>query len=312
MIFKSKVSNKKVVNDQGDTLPVLLDTRRRSTLYLRLIKFLEEHPVSGPLLLLLPVVLIVGTFGWLVGGLRPPSFKYVVDASRTIYLDLFGGEQQLTDATNIAADLARFTDGYDSYDVAATSLYDLATSVRRETFESILKMPNGKVRILVLDPRLAFENEGRAQFIALSRQFGDTPQLTLAECLVSTFALGATSEDFKQKYGNAFEVRFYRETYPEASKIGYYILGRSYQKYSSHDLNRRIDIIIPYNNPAETGVDSPFRIAWRIKDRPDNARVLQYTAEFKNVWNSSIPSAEVLGSLPPLLTLTTREKNGGK
>jgi hypothetical protein len=294
----------KIPDDQNDGPAVRVDTKRRSTAYLKLIKFLEEHPIRGPALLLLPIMLIVGILGWLAGGLRPPSFKYVADASREAYLDLFGGEQQLEEATEISRDLARFTDDYDAFDVAATALYSVTLS--RKKFESVLKMPDGKVRILVLDPRLAFDGAGKAQFIALSSEFGDPPELMLAQCLTSTFALSALAGDFKPKYGQRFEVRFYRTAYPEASRTGHFLLGRSAQRYHLHDANRRFDFIVPYDNPAESGKDSPFRLAWRIKDRPENAKVQRYTAQFRDVWSSASPMEEVLNSLPSLLTLTTR------
>jgi hypothetical protein len=297
-----------VVNRQNGKEPnVSVAIRRRSTLYLSLVKFLEDHNVLGPLLILL-AILVIGSVGWLIGGSRAPSLTYASQAFRTVYLDLFGGMQKLDDATDINNDLMRFSEGYDSYDIAATSLFNLATSSKREMFETILKQPNGRVRIIVLDPRIALEEDKKSEFTALSRQFGDSPQLTLAECLVSTFALAAINEEFSQVYGQRFQVRFYRRPYPDAAKFGHYLLGRSYQKYSMNNPNRRFDMIVPYGNPAEVGKDSPHRTAWRIKDSAENSLVKQYGEEFEFEWNVAIPLDEVLRSLPSPLTLADKKK----
>jgi hypothetical protein len=289
---------------------VLVAIRRRSTLYLRVVKFLEDHSILGPLLVLVPILIIAGGIGWLIGGSRTPSLTYGIQFFRTVALDFFGGAQELGDATDINNDLMRFSNGYDSYDIAATSLFNLATSSKREMFESILKQPNGRVRIIVLDPRIALEEDKKSEFTALSRQFGESPPLTFAECLVSTFALAGINADFRGLYGQRFQVRFYRTPYPAAAKFGHFLLGRSYQKYSTHDPNRRFDIIVPYNNPVEVGKDSPHRNAWRIKDRAQNDLVRQYGQEFEFEWNAGIPLDEILNSLPSSLSLANNTNKG--
>jgi hypothetical protein len=284
--------------------------RRRSTLYLRMVKFLEDHHVLGPLLLLLPILIGSGGVGWLIGGSRAPSLTYASQAFRTAYLDVFGGAQKLKDATDINNDLMRFSNGYDSYDVAATSLFILATSSNLEMFETILKQPNGRVRIMVLDPRIALEEDKKSEFIALSHQFGDSPEQTFTECLVSTYALAKINDAFSKVYGQRFQVRFYRSQYPNAAKFGHYLLGRSYQKYSLNNPNHRFDIIVPYNNPSEVGKDSPHRGAWRIKDSAQNDLVKQYREEFEIEWNAGIPLDEVLRSLPSPLDVANKRNKG--
>jgi hypothetical protein len=270
--------------------------KRRTKTGLLVVKFYETHPILSVSVVVL-AIMAAGVIGWLLGGSRSPSLSYAKQAGEALWLDSFGGEQVLRDATEINEDLLRFSNKYDRFDVAATSLFNLATSYRPEVFETILRRPNGRVRILVLDPRLGFDQNTKLQFETLASQFGDPPQLTLAECLASTFALARLKNGFKSKYEDRFQVRFYRNPYDKGVLPGHFLLGRSYQKYSSLEPTRRFDIIIPYDNPSEVGRDSPHRQAWRIKDRADNTLVVHYRDEFEAEWSSSVPLEEVLRGL---------------
>jgi hypothetical protein len=284
---------------------------RRSNWRLLLERELDDH---GPWRLAAAGLLglaLVGGAGWLIGGSKRPSFAYGVEVMRVVALDLWGGEQPLDNALDIHNELMIFQDdNYNAFDIAATSVYSLATQFKKGVFEKILDKKEGRVRILMLDPRLALDKDGKSKFEALSWQLGDSPRVTFAQCLVSTFALAEIADALKE-YGRRFEVRFYRAPVPGATP-GHFLLGRSYSKYKRADPSRRFDIIIPYTDPHEVGIDSPLRRSWRIKDAPQNDKVKAYAEAFEAAWRTAAPLAEVMLSLPSPLEMKLNFEITGK
>lgn len=285
-------------------------TKRKSWIQLRLEKELDDHHMwrLGPLLFV-AIFVISGlswglgwNMGWSMGWDKTASFSYSGKAYRQLYLNLFGGEIAYEHAFKVYDALEAFEQpGYNSFDIAAINIYTTATSYRRNKFEAILKRPQGRVRILLLDPRMALKEKTREKFNKVSGNFGDPADITFAECYLSTLALIKAKKDL-EKYGDRFQVRFYSKPHPDADE-NYYILGRSYHKYSTIDTSMRFDIIVPYGNKKEKNIDSGLRRAYLIKDAPKNNRVVKYTSAFEKVWETSTPISEITKEMPDIMSL---------
>src|SRR5262249_25027265 len=144
-----------------------------------------------------------------------------------------------------------------------------------------------KVRVLVLDPRVAGAPDGKEQFELLARQFGRDPLVLLEECRYSTATLLALQEQL----GERLEVRFYRQP-ARGAQDHFFLPGRSYHKYNSDAPSRRLDVIVPYVP------DGPEATAWgegmlRVKDRPDHEQVKRYTEAFGQLWDQAASIEEL-------------------
>ncbi len=280
--------------------------KRKSLIRLVLERELDDHQMwrLGPLLFVLVISINIFSWGlgWSMGWYKKASFSYSVKAYNELYLNIFGGEIAYDNAFKVYDALEAFEQpGYNAFDIAAITIYTTATSYRRGKFENILKRQGGRIRILLLDPRMAFKDNSRADFRAMSHNFGDPASITFAECYLSTIAL-IEAKKALAKYGDRFQVRFYSKPHPDAVE-NYFILGRSYHKYSTKDKNSRFDIIVPYGNKKEKNVDSALRRAYLVKDAPGNARVVQYTTAFDKVWETAAPISEIAKELPDIMSL---------
>jgi hypothetical protein len=289
----------------------VLRQNRRSNWRLRLDKEIDDHGLWRLMIVGITVIAVAAGAGWALGGSKRPSLRYIQQSIRFLCFDLLGGEQNIDNALDIHNDIIFFNNNeYNAMDIMATSIYVLSNIYSKERFESILKKPGSRIRILVLDPRLGLETKQVERFSALADAFGDAPEITLMQCILSARELFYLSKEF-EKYGKQFEVRFYRDRYAKAAN-GHFLLGRSYQKYSRANPNNRVDFLVPYDRVAEDGVDSPLRMAWRIKDMPDNPRVKAYSQAFEEIWRGATPMETVMKTLPSVMELKVKTLEGDR
>ncbi len=297
------------MTENGDDNKEML-TKRRSWFRLALEKELDDHQMwrLGPLIF--AIIFSISSLswglgwnmGWSMGWYKNASFSYSGKAYGQLYLNLFGGEMTYDRAFKVYDALEAFEQpGYNSFDIAAINIYTTATSYRKEKFKKILDRPGGRIRILLLDPRMALKKETIDSFKAMSSNFGDPTDITFAECYLSTLALIKAKKDLAE-YGDRFQIRFYSKPYFEAEK-NYFILGRSYHKYSTTDKFNRFDIIVPYGNKKEKNIDSGLRRAYLVKNSPENTRVVRYTAAFDKVWATAAPISEIAKEMPDIMSL---------
>ena len=231
--------------------------------------------------------------GWSLGGMKYPSWIYVKESTRQISLGVFGGKQKIDRAVDIYNELEIFgLPGYDSFDIKATTLYVTATSFR-PMFQNIISENGGEIRILVLNPLMGLYSETQNEFASLAEKFGNTSEELLAESWLTVVFL----KKLKQDLGRKFNIRFFDSYVVNMSEREYLIRGRSYHKYNKNNPKERFDIIVPYEQQKEEGMDSNERVAWRIRNRENSKLVKDHMKEFEDLWSKSITLQEVLNQM---------------
>jgi hypothetical protein len=270
-----------------------LRTRRKSNLELWIERVIDDHGVWPLLFALVTVLVFVTASAWSLGGAQRPSLHYSYEGLRLLWLEFLGGTQQIDRAVEIHDELTSFDDvSYNGLDIEATTLYVTGTTFKKNQFEAILKRPQGRVRILVLDPRLADRPSEVDKFKYLAESFDNTPEVLLAECRLTAATLLQLRTQLSS-FGDQFAVRFYSRPANGAPK-GQFLLGRSYHRYSIAQPERRFDLIVPYGQQSENGIDSPSRKAFRSKDRPNDPVVQQYVASFDQLWAGATPIEDIM------------------
>ena len=278
--------SKKDKEDKG----VEVSSKRRSNLRLKIEKWWDEHPTLLFITLLL-VLFIVGVLGWAFGGGKSPSWQNIANAYHAQLLESFDGRQERKGALTIYSDLKDFDrESYNAFDVMATTLYLSAVTMKNH-YRQIIQQRKGRVRALVLDPRLVVSGESNNKFNEFAKYWKITPEEFLAKCWLSTRALAG----LQQELGKNFQVRVYDTAQPEAVK-GQFIIGRSYQKYSLTNPWERFDVIVPYENESYLAQKQRSRPYWRMKNRFDDEKVKKYTSSFEKLWEQSILLEEVLAT----------------
>lgn len=254
---------------------------------------IDDYGVWPLLFASVTVLVFLTASAWSLGGAQRPSLHYSYEGIRLLWLELFGGSQQIDRAVEIHDELTSFDDAsYNGLDIEATTLYVTGTTFKKSQFEAILKRPHGRVRILVLDPRLADHPTEVDKFKHLAKSFDNTPEVLSAECRLTAATLLQLKTQLSS-FGDQFAVRFYSSPANGAPK-GQFLLGRSYHRYSIAQPEKRFDLIVPYGEQRENGVDSPYRKALRSKDRPDDPVVRQYVASFDQLWAGATPIDDIM------------------
>src|SRR5579859_5036974 len=126
--------------------------------WMRLAAFIQDHPRIAIVACAI-VGLVLGVGVYVVGGSNKPARMTLKQSWRLLCFQVLGGEQEVPRAIDIYDELlVLHDDRYDRLDIAAVSLYVTATSFQ-DLLGEFVRVRKGRVRILILDPRLSQRDE---------------------------------------------------------------------------------------------------------------------------------------------------------
>ncbi len=252
--------------------------------WLKITAFMEDHPrlsVGAGVLLLA---------AFLFYGIRLGGFAHFRESAARWRVETFGGAHHVDRSVRIPDVILSFQDRqYDQLDVVAMTAVNLKGTAFRKELREMAADPDGRIRIVALDPRLGEpEHPGHAKFVALAEAFGQKQWEYRARSWHSASVLLHLKEDL----GDAIEIRFL-STASEGAHPPFLTAGRAAHLYFSDNPKKRLDIVVP--RPDEpTGTDSFTHPGTIYIDRPKNGQVVKFTAQFNELWEKATPLDDAL------------------
>jgi len=256
---------------------------RSRYLWLKLSAWIEDHPrLSITTSTLLAALLIF--YATVLRGC-----SHFQESGDRWMLETFGGVHHVDRAVrtpDVVLSLRRFD--YDRLDSTLPTAGHFGGTAFRTELKSLVDR-GGFIRINSLDARLADpDHPGHTRFLATAAAFGMTPSELTARCWYSISVLLHLKKDL----GDKIEIRLFA-TPDEQAQTDHFCIGRSSHAYHHGDTGKRLDIIVP--RPSEpTGLDSFNHPGTIIKNRPENADVVRFTAAFERLWQQGTPIDDVL------------------
>ena len=270
--------------EKSDSVPVQLPWVRHQ--WRKVTAWIEDHPL--PTLLagggLLAAVVFYGT--------RLNGYNHAAESLVRWKLDNFGGVQRVERSIEVAGVVLSFArQSYDRLDAMTLTTAHLGATAFRQEFREISGRPNGLVRVLTLDPRLAdADHPHHGAFV----KYGEAEQLEPWEFSARVWHCCAVLLHLKRELGPRVEVRLVSAPAPDATPP-YFSIGRSVHVWRSADPNRRLDVLVPEPHKP-VAADSFTAPALIIKDRPDHQEARRFEKAFAAMWETAVPIDSALQS----------------
>ena len=250
--------------------------RRRQ--WMRFIATLQDHPrVSCGLFL------GVLAFAW-VYLVPMRGFAHFSESMHRWRLEAFGGKIKVDQAIRLYDTILSFEpEKFDRLDVISIAWSYVPGTAFRDELATIINDRKGRVRMVTIDPRLAYESHpNHADFEALAKAFGQNKWEFEARCWYSTAVLLTLHHDFP----DGFEVRFLEKPL-DGAPSPYFAPARWGNAYLSEDPAVSLVMINPRSAEFE-GAD-PMSLPGSVyKNRPNNAEVLKYQHLFDEAWANAL------------------------
>ncbi len=243
------------------------------------VAWVEDHPKTSLAALFLGLGFVY------FYGVQLRGVSHLRESFARWRMERFGGVHTVDRSVQIYDVLLSFEPApFDRLDVVSMSSVHIGGRSFVEELGAIVEEPGGRVRVVTLDPRMSSAAHPRhGDFVALGRAFGQEPWVFAAKVWHSA----ATMIDLEDRLGDGFEVRFVSAGLPEAH-APFFSFGRSAHAYRSADPSRRVDVVVARPGSPD-GSDSLTHPAEIIRNRPQHATVLRFTAAFEALWGTGVP-----------------------
>ncbi|HUF61701.1 MAG TPA: hypothetical protein VMN36_06470 [Verrucomicrobiales bacterium] len=249
--------------------------------WLRLLARIEDHPRT--ILLCFAALAAVFTFY----GCQLRGFSHFHESFSRWRVHLFGGVHQVDRSVRVydsVLSLAPFPfNRIDS--TSLTALHVGGTAFRRELNAVVLR-DQGRVRIILLDPRLGHPTHPfHPRFAAMAHRVGEEPYLFAAKC----WHAAAAGIQLSDALGPGLEIRFL-DSPLTGSEPPWFSFGSSTHLYHHNDPSQRLDVITPRPPASDQRIRSSFEDpSMVIHNRSSHPEVRRFHGAFNTLWEQAQP-----------------------